>query len=474
MAIVGKQTQTRLGLVLGALSVGLGVTLHTRQAQACSCLISSVESSYNQSSDVATVTPLLGYRHGAERRYLAKIAKTYKGCTDSGDLVLLTTPGSSASCGGQLELGVTYLINAQRSGAVLGVPKLAFSSCGYNLAAAELSEADREFLGGRNVCCGDECACADGSEPVECFANPCDVTPACSSAASCEASYCGGCNAELYDEYGYAVCQAASECSTDADCAAGEWCRPIIDSEPGAATNECVPFAGAGAFCEGFTLPWFFERCAPGLVCDTPDFVADASGTCKTPCTTSADCPEAEYCAADGACDSDGQCEAPVDCTLEGNTFIVPACVGYPTCEAPGGCGWSCGDPACIDLWSHDFGPCDAVLGAGVYGGGCMALSGCDAAPFSLFESEAACRAACEEAPAPECDSDADCGRTGCSGQICAAQSVITTCEFREEFACFQDPAVTTCGCSAGRCGFTPTPELDACLEAAGGAASAP
>jgi eight-cysteine-cluster-containing protein len=58
--------------------------------------------------------------------------------------------------------------------------------------------------------------------------------------------------------------------------------------------------------------------------------------------------------------------------------------------------------------------------------------------------------------------------QTGCSGQICASQEVITTCEFREEYACYQDPAITTCGCNAGQCGFAPTPELAACLEEAG------
>jgi eight-cysteine-cluster-containing protein len=470
----GKLVGSRLGLGALAASAGVLVLSHGSVAEACSCLPSTVESSYHQSSDVAAVTPLLGYRHGAERWYLARVSEVYKGCTEANDLVLLATPSSSASCGGQLEIGVKYLINAQRSGSVLGVAKLAFGSCQYNLPTGELDAHDREFLAGRSVCCGDECACVDGSALVQCFANPCDVTPACNDEALCEANYCGGCNAEFYDESGYAACQPAGECHTDADCMAGEWCRQAPESEPGEPTYECVPFVAAGGSCEGFTLPWFFERCAPGLVCDTPDFVADAPGTCRAPCSSLSDCPDGEYCASDGTCDSDGQCEITADCTLDGNTFIAPLCVGYPTCGAPEGCGWACGDPACMDTWGYDFGPCDAVLGFGMFGGACTTISGCDAGPLSLFETERACRDACEAAPPPECSSDADCAQTGCSGQVCAAETVFTTCEYRDEYACFQDPAVTACGCDAGRCGFDQTPELAACLDGAGAPALLP
>jgi hypothetical protein len=51
----------------------------------------------------------------------------------------------------------------------------------------------------------------------------------------------------------------------------------------------------------------------------------------------------------------------------------------------------------------------------------------------------------------------------GCSGQVCSEQEgVITTCEFRPEYACYQ---TATCERQAGgECGWTETPELDACL----------
>jgi hypothetical protein len=51
----------------------------------------------------------------------------------------------------------------------------------------------------------------------------------------------------------------------------------------------------------------------------------------------------------------------------------------------------------------------------------------------------------------------------GCSGQICSDQEgVISTCEWREEYACYQD---ATCERQAsGECGWTPTATLNACL----------
>jgi hypothetical protein len=55
------------------------------------------------------------------------------------------------------------------------------------------------------------------------------------------------------------------------------------------------------------------------------------------------------------------------------------------------------------------------------------------------------------------------CKKTGCSGQVCSDQDVITTCEFKTEYECYKKAA---CERQAnGDCGFTPTPELAACLR---------
>src|SRR5689334_7151600 len=57
------------------------------------------------------------------------------------------------------------------------------------------------------------------------------------------------------------------------------------------------------------------------------------------------------------------------------------------------------------------------------------------------------------------------CMKTGCSGQVCSDQEVITTCEYKTEYECYKK---ATCERQAnGDCGFTPTPELNACLRRA-------
>lgn len=52
----------------------------------------------------------------------------------------------------------------------------------------------------------------------------------------------------------------------------------------------------------------------------------------------------------------------------------------------------------------------------------------------------------------------------GCSGQICSdEEGVASTCEYREEYACYK-----TAKCerqSNGACGWTPSSTLNACLE---------
>ena len=55
------------------------------------------------------------------------------------------------------------------------------------------------------------------------------------------------------------------------------------------------------------------------------------------------------------------------------------------------------------------------------------------------------------------------CIKTGCSNQICSDQTVISTCEYRPEYACYQK---ATCERqSDGNCGFTKTRELTECLS---------
>jgi hypothetical protein len=62
----------------------------------------------------------------------------------------------------------------------------------------------------------------------------------------------------------------------------------------------------------------------------------------------------------------------------------------------------------------------------------------------------------------PDRGSMKPCIKTGCSSQVCSDHNVITTCEFRPEYACYQKAACQRQ--KDGNCGFTKTPELTACL----------
>jgi hypothetical protein len=56
----------------------------------------------------------------------------------------------------------------------------------------------------------------------------------------------------------------------------------------------------------------------------------------------------------------------------------------------------------------------------------------------------------------------AACVASGCSGQVCADHSVITTCEMRPEYGCYHSAA---CERQAdGACGWTKTPALTSCI----------
>ena len=55
-----------------------------------------------------------------------------------------------------------------------------------------------------------------------------------------------------------------------------------------------------------------------------------------------------------------------------------------------------------------------------------------------------------------------DCKPSGCSGQVCSDQPVITDCVYRAEYACYKD---ATCERQAdGQCGWTKSGALTACL----------
>ncbi len=55
-----------------------------------------------------------------------------------------------------------------------------------------------------------------------------------------------------------------------------------------------------------------------------------------------------------------------------------------------------------------------------------------------------------------------ECKPSGCSGTVCSDREIMTTCEYRPEYACYRE---ATCTRQAdGQCGWTMTPELEACV----------
>jgi eight-cysteine-cluster-containing protein len=55
------------------------------------------------------------------------------------------------------------------------------------------------------------------------------------------------------------------------------------------------------------------------------------------------------------------------------------------------------------------------------------------------------------------------CVVSGCSGQICSEEEVITTCEYKPEYECYRDAVCERQ--EDGICGWTQTQKLEMCLD---------
>ena len=90
-----------------------------------------------------------------------------------------------------------------------------------------------------------------------------------------------------------------------------------------------------------------------------------------------------------------------------------------------------------------------------VYGPAGMALS--------LRASRFYLRAGKETTTPQEPPAKTGCVVTGCSRQVCADDDVMTTCQYRAEYACYRRARCERQ--TNGKCGWTQTPELAACLK---------
>lgn len=94
-----------------------------------------------------------------------------------------------------------------------------------------------------------------------------------------------------------------------------------------------------------------------------------------------------------------------------------------------------------------------------------VALIGLAGAGYYVFVKRAPASLVSPLPSSPSSPTAKGCKITGCSGQICASEDVATTCEWREEYACYR---TARCERQAdGKCGWTMTTELTACLSRA-------
>jgi len=140
--------------------------------------------------------------------------------------------------------------------------------------------------------------------------------------------------------------------------------------------------------------------------------------------------------------------EIPAMCRL-----CVDGSCGEPVCSDGAFTGWKCPEDETPTV------DCDCMLGA------YLPVCGVDGETYDAtcgrecVEVQIACSGPC---PCTDCTVD------GCSDELCveAGNDVASTCEWREEYACYRS---AVCERQAdGNCGWTSTPELTRCLEDAG------
>lgn len=213
-------------ILVGLFSLAAGYLGHSFSAQACSCLAPELTRNYAEADRVFRGQVIWSLELGGlQNYYLVRPEKFYKGCFDENSYwEWITTASSSAACGASFSLREQYLFFTDKDSQASW--NHSTSSCHGNRVFSSLSDKEQDFLNSRYNCCGEDCGCVDGTQPVNCFADPCEMTEPCDTdkALTCVSNYCGGCNAEFFDVQGALACQPASACESDEDCGVEEYC----------------------------------------------------------------------------------------------------------------------------------------------------------------------------------------------------------------------------------------------------------
>jgi|GEM_PF-1340841 len=319
-----------------------------------------------------------------------------------------------------------------------------------------------------------DCGYGQHCEPTPCPAMPCTYDPATGE------SWCPPCYGQCVDD------PTGGDCSKDADCVEGQFC----------AVDYCVTAC---------------PSCIPGAEC--PPCETHCFGTCKDQewpqeCNTNADCDAGEscQCTSNPACpecdacffqclpdNNTGECSSDSDCgDGQACDFICAPCAQPEDPNVPVDCPCfgMCVDKPDPTLPCDDDGSCPDGMACECVPS-CPDCADCVAAQCVPVEPPAECQSNadcdegyyCEQGPCPyfmPCSAEEGCPgcggtckptetepnpcmRTGCSGQVCAAEPVYTTCEWLPQYACYE---LAECGLTAdGTCGWKGNDAFSACLN---------